>query len=116
MNNTQVLIKAYELKEKILDSSEYKNVKEKEKEMEEKCSMLLIKYNNLFNEYNQALRFEKYGSDVNVARQELAECKLELDNNQYVKEYREAYKEMEIKLKEIEKIIFEKIIEKKYIG
>ena len=32
--------------------------------MEENCGMLLIKYNNLVDEYNNAVRFEKYGGDV----------------------------------------------------
>ena len=113
MFNTDITIKVYELKEKLLTSDKYVIVKEKEKQMEENCSDLLIRYNYLFNEYNEALRFEKYGSDVNAIQKKLAECKLELDSNKYVKEYKKAYKEMNDLLRDIQGIIFNGIIENK---
>lgn len=115
MLDTKILESTYELKEMLLKSEEYKNVKEKEKIMEDKCSDLLIKYNYLVNEYNNAIRFEKYGSDVEGARKALADFKLELDSNKYVKEYNEAYKKMNNLLKDLQDIIFEGIKESKRI-
>ena len=115
MINTEIIIKTYELKDKILNSKEYKEVKEKEKEMEDNCSLLLIKYNRLFNEYNEAIRFKDYGSDVNKAQKELANCKKELDENNYVKEYRNSFKKMNKILKDIEKELFNELISKRNI-
>ena len=96
MINTLILAKVYELREALLKSDEYVKVKESENIMEEKCSSLLIKYNNLFDEYNQAIRFVKYGSNIEMIQKELARVKLELDNNEYVKDYKNAYKEMNL--------------------
>ena len=110
MFNTEITAKVYKLKELLINSKEYKDVKEKEKLMEDNCTTLLIKYNHLFNEYNQALRFKDYGSDVGKIQKELNICKLELDNNEYVKEYKKAYKIMNRLLKEIQNIIFENLI------
>jgi len=116
MFTTEITNKVYELKEMLLNSNEYKLVKEKEKEMEEKCSNLLIKYNYLFNEYNEALRFKDYGSDVKGIQKELNKCKLELDSNEYVKAYKEAYKAMNKLLKDLQDIIFSKLIVNKDIS
>ena len=110
MYSTEITAKIYKLKELILNCQEYKEVKEKEKLMEDKCGNLLIKYNYLFNEYNEALRFKDYGSDVESKQKSLYECKKELDDNIYVKEYRKAYKKMNVILKNIENILFEGII------
>lgn len=115
MFNSEILSRVYELREALLNSSDYKLVKEKERLMEENCSTLLIKYNNAFNEYNEALRFKDYGSDVESKQKRLNEIKLELDNNEYVKDYKNAYKEMNKILKGIEKDIFKGIIENKDI-
>lgn len=111
MLDTKIIELTYDLKELLINSEEYKDVKEKEKLMEENCSDLLIKYNYLVNEYNSAIRFEKYGSDVNKARKELADFKLILDTNEYVKSYNEAYKRMNKLLAKLEAIIFEGIKE-----
>ena len=115
MFNTDIISKVYELKELIMNSKEYKMVKETERLMEEKCSLLLIKYNNIFNEYNQALRFKDYGSDVSKVQKELNNVKLELDQNEYVKEYKKAYKNMNKLLNEIQNNMFKGIIENKDI-
>ena len=113
MFNSEILAKVYELKEELLKSREYSLVKEKEKIMEEKCSLLLLKYNNAFNEYNEALRFKEYGSDIEGKQKILNEIKL--DTNVYVKEYKNAYKDMTKLLKDIEGNIFKGIIENKNI-
>jgi cell fate (sporulation/competence/biofilm development) regulator YlbF (YheA/YmcA/DUF963 family) len=110
MLDTEIIALTYELKEKLINSKEYKDVKEKEKIMEEKCAHLLIKYNHLMDEYNNAVRFEKYGGDVEGSRKRLAECKMELDTNEYVKSYNEAYKKMNKLLRNLEDIIFEGLI------
>ena len=116
MYATEILTKVFALKEMLINSSEYKLVKEKEEEMEEKCSFLLLEYNRLFEEYNEALRFEKYGGDVNGSRVKLHEVKKLLDDNHYVKKYRNAYKNIDKLLKELEEIIFKGIIDKKYLN
>ena len=115
MFNSEILSKVYELREKLKDSNEYRLVKEKEKIMEEECSMLLIKYNNAFNEYNEALRFKDYGSDIESKQRILNEIKIELDNNKYIKDYKAAYKDITKLLKGIEAEIFKGIIENKNI-
>ena len=115
MLDTKILELTYDLKELLVNSYEYKDVKTKEKLMEENCSELLIKYNYLVNEYNNALRFEKYGSDVTKARKELADFKFILDSNEYVKAYNEAYKKMNKLLSKLESIIFKGIKEDKKI-
>lgn len=116
MYNTEITSKVFKLKELLLSSNEYKLVKEKEKLMEDNCSQLLIKYNYLFNEYNEALRFKDYGSDVATKQKELNECKIELDNNEYVKEYKKAYKNMNKLLKQIQDIVFDGLITNKEIS
>lgn len=116
MYDTDILKKVFELKELLISCEEYKNVKTKEHEMEEKCSFLLLEYNKLFEEYNEALRFKNYGSDVEGAQAKLHECKKILDENQYVIEYRNSYKDINKLLKEIEKIIFKGIIDKKNLN
>ena len=113
MYNTQIISKVYDLKQMILNSNEYKQVKEKEKVMEENCASILVRYSNIFNEYNEALRFKDYGANVNEVQKRLHLCKLELDENIYVKEYKEAYKKMNELLGEIEGILFASIIENK---
>lgn len=115
MLDTEILALTYELKEMIINSKEYREVKVKEKIMEEKCVSLLIKYNNLIDEYNNAIRFEKYGSDVSKAQKALHECKIELDTNEYVKDYNNAYKKMNELLADLQDIIFEGIIKNKRI-
>ena len=77
--------------------------------------MFFIAYNNIFNEYNQALRFKDYGSDVSKVQKELNNVKLELDQNEYVKEYKKAYKNMNKLLNEIQNNMFKGIIENKDI-
>lgn len=115
MYNTEITSKVYKLKELLMDSKQYKEVKEKEKLMEENCSNLLIRYNYLFNEYNEALRFKDYGSDVESKQKELNQCKIELDNNEYVKEYKKAYNNMNKLLSEIQDVIFDGLIVSKHI-
>ena len=115
MIDTEILSLTYELKDMLVNSKEYKLVKEKERLMEENCSMLLIKYNTLIDEYNNAIIFEKYGGDVEGTRKKVFECKLEIDQNEYVKEYNKAYKEMNKLLSSLQDIIFDGIIENKRI-
>lgn len=116
MYNTEITSKVYKLKELLMNSKEYKAVKEKEKLMEENCSNLLIRYNYLFNEYNEALRFKDYGGDVENKQKALNQFKIELDNNEYVKEYKRAYKDMNKLLNVIQSIIFDGFIVNKNIN
>ena len=115
MNNSEILSLTYDLKDKIIESDLYKELKEKEKKMLEdnECMKLLIAFEQLKEEYEQAKRFEKYGSDVASVQKRLSEIKFKVDENELVKDYNFAYKKLKNKLKEIEKIVFKDIIEKR---
>ena len=115
MNNSEILVMAYDLKDKIVKSDLYKDLKEKEKLMfeDEECSKLLSAFQIVKEEYKEAKRFEKYGSNVEDVQRRLSDLKYKLDENKLVKDYNSAYKKMNKKLKEIEKIIFKDIIEGK---
>jgi len=115
MNNSEILAKAYDLKDKIIESDLYKDLKEKEHLMfeDEECFKLLSAFQIVKEEYKEAKRFEKYGSNVGDVQKRLSELKYKLDENKLVKDYNLAYKKMNKKLKEIEKNIFKDIIEEK---
>ena len=115
MNNSDILALAYDLKDKIIESDLYKDLKDKEKKMleDEECSKLLSAFQIAKDEYKEAKRFEKYGSNVEIVQKRISELKYELDENELVKEYNLAYKRMKKKLKEIGKNIFKDIIEEK---
>ena len=115
MNNSEILSLTYDLKDKIIESDLYKELKEKEKKMLEdnECMKLLSAFEQLKEEYEQAKRFEKYGSDVASVQKRLSEIKFKVDENELVKDYNFAYKKLKNKLKEIEKIVFKDIIEKR---
>ena len=115
MNNSEILSLTYDLKDKIIESDLYKDLKEKEKKMleDEECMKLLISFENIKEEYEQAKRFEKYGSDLASVQKRLSEIKYMVDENELVKEYNLAYRRLKKKLKEIEKIVFKDIIKPK---
>ena len=102
---------ALELNEKIKESKEYKEVKEKEKKMldDEQTFKLLIKYQKLQEEYNDALRFSDYGSNVESIRKELAAVKYEVDTNPLVVEYNDSYKVLNELFNEITNIVLKEI-------
>ncbi len=112
---SEILKETFELKDKILNSAEYKTLKEKENKMmnDKECILLLNKFERAKEEYNNAKRFENYGSDVVSAQKLLSSVKTELDNNELVKEYNEAFKHMKKIIKNIEGAIFEGIIKSK---
>lgn len=111
MNYSDILEDAFKLREIILKNELYLDMKEKEKLMleDENVSKLLLLFENLKEEYNQAKRFEKYGSDISSAQKKLSEVKYLIDENYLVKAYNLAYKKMKLQLKEIEYNIFEDI-------
>lgn len=111
MENSEIIAKVFELKEKIIKSYLYKDLKEKEKKMmeDDECSKLLCQYQNIQSKYNEAKRFEKYGSDIVTVSKELSEIKCKVNENKLVKEYNEAFRKMNKQLKNIEKIIFKDI-------
>ena len=88
-----------EIKELIKDSNEYRASKEAELAMLSDASTLslLNEYQSKQKEYNDALRFEKYGSDVSKVKKELADIKYRVDTNEFVVKYNDCYK----KLKEL---------------
>ncbi len=115
MSNSDILSLTYELKDLLLNSDLYKDMKAKEERMllDKECARLLSCFQQLKDEYKEAKRFEKYGSDVEGVQKRLSEVKYQLDENKLVKEYNEAYKKMRLALKELEKCLFKDIIEEK---
>ena len=88
-----------EIKSIIKDSEEYKAAKAAEEKMinDPTTIKLLTLYQQKQQEYNDALRFEEYGSDVETIRKQLAEVKMLVDSNELVAEYNRLY----AKVKEI---------------
>lgn len=115
MNNSDILALTYELKEKIVDSNLYKDLKEKEKNMmdDEICCKLLILFEQVKEEYKDAKRFEKYGSNIEEVQKRLSKIKLEVGENILVKSYNEAYKKMKNELRRIQNIVFKDIIKER---
>ena len=115
MNNSEILALTFRLKEEIMSSELYKDLKNKEKKMleDENCSNLLYLYQEAQNKYNEAKRFEKYGSDVSKASKELSEIKQKVYENDLIKAYNDSFKKMNKELKRLEKIIFKDIIKER---
>lgn len=115
LNNGEILLLTYDLKDSILSSDLYKDLKEKEKKMldDEECFKLLCSFQTLKHEYEEAKRFEKYSSDVKSIQSKLSQLKIEIDNNKLVKEYNCAYKVMKRELKKLENIIFDGVFKKR---
>lgn len=115
MSNVDILKKVYDLKDKIIMSDLYVELKEKEKKMleDEECSKLLSLYQDAQGKYNEARRFENYGGDVSKAGKELSDIKVRVEENSYVKEYNKSYKKMKKELKHIEKILFKDIVKER---
>ena len=113
--NSDILAKTFELKEMLMNSDTYMQLKECEKNMldDKECFILLNAYQLAQGKYNDAKRFEKYGGKVEEAQKELSELKLKVDENQLVKEYNKSYKEMRKELKKIESIIFKDIVKER---
>ena len=111
MDYSDILSDAFKLREIILQSDLYLDMKEKEMKMleDEEVSNLLYLFENLKEEYGQAKRFEKYGADVSLVQKKLSEVKYKLYENSLVKAYNLAYKKMKVQLKYIEDIILEDI-------
>jgi cell fate (sporulation/competence/biofilm development) regulator YlbF (YheA/YmcA/DUF963 family) len=88
-----------EIKSIIKDSEEYKAAKAAEEKMinDPTTIKLLTLYQQKQQEYNDALRFEEYGSDVETIRKQLADVKMLVDSNELVAEYNRLY----AKVKEI---------------
>ena len=114
---SDILALAFELKDKVLESDLYKDLKEKEKRMfeDEECSKILYEFQVAKSQYEEEKRFEKYGSNPESTYQKLSEIKYKLDENKCVKEYNLAYKKMKKRLREIEKIVFKDIVSEKKV-
>ena len=115
MGNSEILALTFKLKEEIINSELYKDLKDKEKKMmeDEETSKLLLLYQDAQSKYNEAKRFEKYGGDVDKASKELSEIKSKVYENKFVNEYNEAFKKMKKQLKRIEGIVFKDIIKER---
>ena len=115
MDCSEILIKVFELKDKIVNSDLYLELKNKEKAMleDEECSKLLYLYQNVQSKYNEAKRFEKYGSDMASVSKELSETRCKVEEHCLVKDYNECYKRNVKQIKEIEKILFQDIVKKR---
>lgn len=96
----------------IKDNSKYIELKKKEKSMleDEETFKLLMDYQNKQSEYNDAIKYEKYGSNPELKRKELADLKYKVDTNVLVMEYNNAYKEMKNILDQVSNIVFEGVL------
>lgn len=96
----------------IKDNSKYIELKKKEKSMleDEETLKLLMDYQNKQSEYNDAIKYEKYGSNPELKRKELADLKYKVDTNVLVMEYNNAYKEMKNILDQVSNIVFEGVL------
>lgn len=103
---------ALKIKDDIKNSFLYKDLKEKEKMMleDELTFILLSKYQEKQEEYNQSLKYEKYGSNPDKVRKELADLKLEVDRNSFVVAYKKSYQELFDLLNKLNKTILGGII------
>ena len=92
---------AFELHDKLLASEEYKQLKEKEKIMlsNPESSFLLNNYQELLIAYND--------NKSNENLKKLHVSKLKLDENNLVKEYKDAYKNYQILVGNITDIVFD---------
>lgn len=115
--NSEILAKTFELKEKMISSDTYKELKEKEQKMinDQEAFSLLNLYQSVQDKYNEAKRFEKYGGNVENAQKELMDVKKKVYENEYVKEYNLAYRKMQKELNDIEKILFKDIIKERKV-
>lgn len=95
----------------IKNSEEYKAAKAAESLMmnDTMTVELLVKYQNKQKEYNDAIRFEAYGSDVSKVQKELADIKYQVDTNKYVMEYNRCYKKVKDILDDVTKRILDGI-------
>ena len=100
------------LNKMIKDNSKYIELKKKEKSMleDEETFKLLVDYQNKQSEYNDAIKYENYGSNPEVKRKELADLKYKVDTNILVMEYNKAYKEMKQVLDQVSNIVFEGVL------
>lgn len=115
MSNSEILSKVFDLKDQIVSSELYIELKNKEKKMleDEECSKLLYLYQDAQCKYNEAKRFENYGSDMAKVSEELSKIKAKVEENKFVKEYNECYKKMKKELKRIEKILFKDLVKER---
>ena len=115
MNNSEILSKVFDLKDQIINSELYVDLKDKEKSMlnDSECFNLLCLYQDTQSNYNEAKRFENYGSNVENIGKELSDIKVKVEENTFVKEYNQSYKKMRNELKRIEKILFKDIVKEK---
>ena len=115
MNNSDIIAKTFELKDKLVNSDLYIDLKKKEQDMlnNEECFKLLNSYQEAQTRYNDAKRFEKYGGDVASASKELSDIKCLVENNELVKAYNESYNNLRKELKRIEKILFKDVLKER---
>ncbi len=99
MEKTQQL--AFELHDLLQDSQEFHLLKEKEKMMfqDETCQQLIKDYQESVSQYGIN------HSEENLKRMHL--CKLAMDKNVFIQEYKKAYKNYQILIGEITDIVFE---------
>jgi len=100
---------AYELKELLEKDERFILLAEKEKAMENNEEVMALSYNKDLKEtyLSDALKhFDRNSPEVKHAHVELFRASDKLDNHPLVKEYLEAYKEVEKVLQQINDILF----------
>ncbi len=102
--NEQLLNDSIDLRNKILDSEEYKKVKLKNKEMEcsDEVKILSYKKDMAIMNYEDALKhYDKNSVEVINAEKEMAKAIYNLNNHPLVKEYNKMFAELAAIYKDI---------------
>ena len=103
----QLQNKIFELKNILLESEEYKNVKQCEEDLLEDEISLIIDFNNKIDAYNDAI---KHGYFNDNYTKELSVAKEKLYSSKGATKYFEALKKMNDLLHEISELIFDDLV------
>ncbi|MDD3383484.1 MAG: YlbF family regulator [Bacilli bacterium] len=111
IEKSDIIEKAYKLREVIKNNQLIKNTKELEKKMleDEKVIKMIMKFQNAQDDYNNALRFND--TKIGLYSKKLANIKEELYEFPLVKEYLISYKKSQKYLKDIADELFSNLIE-----
>ena len=92
---------SYKLHDELLNSNEYKNLKEKEHLMLSDLSL-----NKLINSYHELLA-KSYNDKSKELLKEIHSIKLKLDENELVINYKKAYKEYQLLIANVTEVVFQ---------
>ena len=103
----QIQTKLFELRELILKSPEYKDVKEKEAQLLDREKALIDEFNKQEQAYNDSIKYGYYDETYLLA---LQKAKEELYSNPLTKSYFDALNKMNKMLHEISEVMFDGVV------